>query len=206
MDAITLDPPEARLNQTPTITASFHNEDAPLFDTDAFTVRILINGKEIAPPTLFNEAMDINAGREVSERYTFSEAGKFTITAELFFQDEATECDTTNNRKEIEITIEIGDLEVSPNPFTPNGDGTNDAINFDANTLDVELPLELTIFDMKGRIVYEALGTPQQKNFVWRGQKGRNDVYGKELLPCVYLYVLKDAKNKLEKGYVILAR
>jgi len=51
----------------------------------------------------------------------------------------------------------VGDLEIAPNPFTPNGDGINDeiAFAFSVYKVNTEKPVSVTIYDLEGRKVQE---------------------------------------------------
>jgi hypothetical protein len=83
------------------------------------------------------------------------------------------------------------DLEVGPNPFTPNGDGRNDILLVDYKLLHVTIdrPVELKIFDLSGRLV--ARGAPiQSRSGVgqqsWNGQ----GLDGVPVPPGTYVYQL----------------
>jgi gliding motility-associated-like protein len=86
----------------------------------------------------------------------------------------------------------VKSAQVTPNPFTPNGDGVNDAIHF---TFDLYLVLErvqadLRIYDLSGHEVHriDAAGTTAGRvDLTWDGRDGK----GSLLPPGTYLYRLK---------------
>ena len=90
----------------------------------------------------------------------------------------------------------IGDLidapQVTPNPFTPNGDGINDQAVFSFNLFLVTQPVEILvdICDLSGRVVH-TLGPVMHGagavNLTWNGRNTENKV----LPPGIYLYRLK---------------
>ena len=63
-------------------------------------------------------------------------------------------------------------------------------------------PIELTIFDVQGRLLRSLSSQGSQTQIFWDGRDSSDE----EQLPGVYLYVLKDANNKSLQGYVVLAR
>lgn len=89
------------------------------------------------------------------------------------------------------------DVRVDPNPFTPNGDGRNDAtiIDFSIANLEVPKPVRIKVFDLSGRkirtiaeissAVNPFFGDPRTggKGFLW---DGRNDD-GTLVRPGVYI-------------------
>ena len=88
----------------------------------------------------------------------------------------------------------IGSLTVSPNPFTPNGDGVNDFldIEYDILTITREAKISLQLFDLSGRLVHalhhgEGLsGHYDQSLIPGLGWNGR-DAVGDLVPPGIYL-------------------
>jgi hypothetical protein len=80
----------------------------------------------------------------------------------------------------------IQDIEIGPNPFTPNDDGINDLahIRFALGNLNIERNVRVMIFDLGGRRIWDghqqAFG---DQAFVWNGR----DAGGKTVAPGVYL-------------------
>lgn len=86
----------------------------------------------------------------------------------------------------------IVDLQVSPNPFSPNGDGLNDKvqISFFLANLNVERNLKIQIFDLTGKLIKTIFDGPSKafayissNSFFWDGR----DESGKVVRPGVYL-------------------
>ena len=89
------------------------------------------------------------------------------------------------------------DVRIDPNPFTPNGDGKNDAtiIDFSVANISGTKPLRITVSDLTGRKVKTLVdirsginpffGDPRTggKGFLWDGK----DDNGKKLRPGVYI-------------------
>jgi hypothetical protein len=86
----------------------------------------------------------------------------------------------------------IVDLQVNPNPFSPNGDGLNDQtqISFFLSNLNIERNLKIQIFDLTGKLVKTVFDGPSKafayissNSFLWDGR----DDNGKLVRPGVYL-------------------
>ncbi len=86
----------------------------------------------------------------------------------------------------------IVDLQITPNPFSPNGDGLNDKaqISFFLANLNVERNLKIQIFDLTGKLVKtvydgqsKAFAYISSNSFTWDGR----DDSGKTVRPGVYL-------------------
>jgi len=91
---------------------------------------------------------------------------------------------------------EIQNFGVLPNPFTPNGDGFNDIVEFKfPETLSGNAIIQ--IFDVNGRKVREIHNSIQ-----WNGK----DDSGKDMKPGAYIYIVKSEGKIISKGVVSLAR
>ena len=80
----------------------------------------------------------------------------------------------------------IGDLEISPPIFTPNGDGINDEVEIRFVSFKVEAAqAQVQIYDLSGRRVAElaqrVAGSP--RTFTWSGRDGE----GALVAPGIYL-------------------
>ncbi|MDW8029679.1 MAG: CARDB domain-containing protein, partial [Armatimonadota bacterium] len=93
---------------------------------------------------------------------------------------EATDLDGNTARKQWSFTVRLGapveitDLRVSPNPFSPNGDGIDDVLNIRFR-LSGEAVLTITVVDSQNRVV-KTLANEQQfsqgeHNLTWDGIK-----------------------------------
>lgn len=135
----------------------------------------------------------------------FQEKGSHTLSMVCDPADALQEANETNNQQQLLIQIAetrvlSGKLVVRPNPFTPNGDGFNDVVEFDFSGLNVENPT-LHIFDANG-IPLLTDSRHSGKRMHWNGRDER----GRELLPGVYLYSLQEKGRNVASGYVVLAR
>ena len=88
----------------------------------------------------------------------------------------------------------LAEVEIRPNPFTPNGDGVNDRAEFTYNLFQatVPVPVEIAVHDLSGRLVWHR-AMSQSSGFgrvFWDGRDGA----GRLVPPGVYIYrVLMDA-------------
>jgi len=93
-------------------------------------------------------------------------------------------------------TAVVQQFGVLPNPFTPNGDGFNDRVEFRfPETLSGEAVI--LIFDVNGRKLRDIRDS--------RFWYGRDDA-GRELQPGAYIYIVKSGTRVIAKGIISLAR
>lgn len=83
----------------------------------------------------------------------------------------------------------VGDLEIGPSPFTPNGDGINDELEIGFSVFKINTPatVRVQIYDLTSRQVTEleqrrAVAGGRYR-FLWDGEKGS----GEKVLPGTYL-------------------
>lgn len=185
-----------KLNQTGTISARIVNERAPVLET----FRITMNVDEATVLDTTVTGMEPGESFPIQATVTFDRLGNIPVTAEVDVDQVVPEEDETNNRMSINVPINRGTLLVRPNPFTPNGDGKNDVVVFDMHELAVRNP-ELEILTMQGkriRTVTAVAGDQMQ----WDGFNESGD----DILPGVYLYILRDGGRNVAQGYIVLAR
>lgn len=133
----------------------------------------------------------------------FADAGRHEIILQVDDENRLAELSENNNQQSLLVEIApplVREFTVRPNPFTPNEDGFNDAVEFNFSTLNLSAPA-LRIFDVEGRAVV------QEENlssgvFVWRGR----DRNGRALPPGIYLYSLQERGKNLANGHIVLAR
>jgi hypothetical protein len=78
----------------------------------------------------------------------------------------------------------IGDLEIAPAAFTPNGDGINDVVQIRFVVFKVETVARVRIFDLAGREVAELVGAVGETvTYEWTG----GDIQGQMAPPGIYL-------------------
>jgi len=97
------------------------------------------------------------------------------------------------------------DVAVAPNPFTPNGDGVNDAvrISYKIHDLTQERPVSLVVYDLAGRRV-RAFPTTRggigRFHYEWDGR----DEAGRLIPPGAYLFELSLDAEKIARTMGIL--
>ncbi|MBN1998007.1 gliding motility-associated C-terminal domain-containing protein [candidate division KSB1 bacterium] len=99
------------------------------------------------------------------------------------------------------VTVtKIQKLSVLPNPFTPNGDGYNDYVEFlipDVNTHSIDV----FIFSMSGRRV-RRITNLAGNSLIWNGlDEGRNT-----LEPGTFIYLIKSDSDHIAEGTITLMR
>ena len=108
----------------------------------------------------------------------------------------------------------LAEVIVSPNPFTPNGDGINDLAQFQFQLHEVSTPrmLVVDIFDLSGRRVrrldqqnvVRGLFGDRASDITWEGL----DDQGGQLAPGIYLYRISlnaDSGEEVHSGILSLA-
>lgn len=163
--------------------------------------RLLADAEVLRDTVLVSQA----AGQltSIAGQARFTQAGQHEITLLVDDDNRLVELSENNNRQSLFVEI-APPLErefiVRPNPFTPNDDGFNDAVEFNFSTLGLSAP-GLRIFDVDGLAVVQE-DDLRSGVFVWRGV----DRNRRALPPGIYLYSLQDRGKNVANGYVILAR
>lgn len=165
---------------------------------ESFDVSIERDGSEVESESFSG----LNVGESVTLSpvlVEFPDEGQYEVSCRA--SEIENEVDTDNNVEVRTITVEVRDeLIVEPNPFTPNGDGTNDTVKFRVEELGLSSP-ELVIFTIDGRrvkTVREANGGVLR----WDGTDSDNQ----DQPPGVYLYVVRENGSRVSSGHVTLAR
>lgn len=145
----------------------------------------------------------LGATFEVEALARFESGGAHFLEMMVDGEDKIKEVNESNNR--VHLPVQITEtlstkLTVRPNPFTPNGDGFNDEVEFNFAGLTLENPT-LHIFDVNGISIY-LTDRHSGKRFTWNGEDER----GNAVPPGVYLYTLRDHGNNVRSGYVVVAR
>ena len=100
------------------------------------------------------------------------------------------------------------DVEVGPNPFTPNGDGLNEtlAISYKLREVAVDRPVSVHIYNLAGRLVAELPPMPSRSGRFQQEWNG-NDANGQQVAPGIYLYelLLDVEKSERKMGFVSVA-
>ena len=99
-------------------------------------------------------------------------------------------------------------VDVGPNPFTPNGDGLNEtlAISYKLREVAVDRPVSVHIYNLAGRLVTELPMMPSRSGQFQQEWDG-NDANGQRVAPGIYLYELSLDVEKSERkmGFVSIA-
>lgn len=184
-----------KMNNPFKIKASVQNNQTPI--DHSFHVKFYIGEQTLKDTILTSinryEVKDLFANIQLPK-------GTYQLKARVDTENDVIEDSETNNEKEIFINIMEGNLIVRPNPFTPNNDGFNDEAIFNFSELSLRQP-ELRLFTFKGCEIL-CLSENSEYTFKWNGR----DKNGIEMQPGIYLYILKDGKNMVAKGSIVLAR
>jgi gliding motility-associated-like protein len=89
---------------------------------------------------------------------------------------------------------------VFPNPFTPNGDGYNDYVEFSFSENYTRKP-SIQIFNIRGKKVIELNGNEIYK-YHWYGR----DRDGRDVEPGVYIYIFRHDGKEISNGSITLIR
>jgi len=168
---------------------------APNMESDFLRYRIY-GGTSPNPTAVLDSIDGISNTNKIIRNLTNDTIYYFRMTAvDLALQ----ESDFSN---EVSATIPEPEETVSvlPNPFTPNGDGYNDFVDFIfPNTRDSRS--EVQIFSMSGNRV-EVLSNQHAMGFRWDG----TDSDGNALEPGVYIYLIQANGNQIANGTITLIR
>lgn len=111
-------------------------------------------------------------------------------------------CDAVPNCSKAMVTIDIYDSPISiPEGFSPNGDGSNEKLNFEG--LDKYGESQLTVFTRTGSVVFKSDGYKND----WDGSTSKGSINNRDLVPPgTYYYILRlGVNNRTIKGFVYIA-
>jgi len=91
-------------------------------------------------------------------------------------------------------------VSVFPNPFTPNGDGFNDYVEFSFSESDSRPPV-IQIYNLRGKKIRDLDGYTDPA-YRWYG----TDSHGHDVEPGVYIYVFKLENHQTSNGTITLIR
>ncbi|WP_456338005.1 FlgD immunoglobulin-like domain containing protein [Fervidibacter sacchari] len=148
--------------------------------TIAVTVADILSGLDLSSLRMTLDGQQVNATYDIAtRRFSYRSTqnlseGTHTVVVE------ATDLDGNTARKEWQFTIRLGapveitDLKVSPNPFSPNGDGIDDVLNIHFR-LSGDAVLTITVVDSQNNIV-KTLANEQpfaqgEHDLTWDGKK-----------------------------------
>ncbi|MCA9732143.1 MAG: VCBS repeat-containing protein [Deferribacteres bacterium] len=191
--------PQYSLGQVATITAIFQLENAPVLASEIYSTQIA-QDQFVLQTMSFQGPQGIGFIDSVTAILPLSRTGRYNFEAFVDSDSRINELDESNNKMQIELNVDVGNLKVHPNPFSPNDDGINDFVQFDLTELVRTTPY-VEIFTVKGNLVTK-LDYSGGNTIQWSGR----DSHGRDALPGVYLYIVHNENKEIGYGYVVLAR
>ncbi len=194
--SFTSDAQQLLVHRSATVVGRVRVDTAPVFDP--IQIQLLDNQVVVMDTMVLirNKDEELQFQRSLS----FLSRDRHELVLRVDPRNFISESNEEDNVAAIAIDVAEGALIVRSNPFTPNGDGINDVVNFNFEELSIALPL-LKLFDVSGRLV-ATLQQPQGYSLVWDGR----DRFGNPAPPGAYLYLLYDRGQVIANGYVVLAR
>ncbi len=187
------------LGQTAQLTATFELVNAPILATEKFSAQIA-QGFRLLNSVEFSGPLSIGFADSVTGTLYLDRTGEFIFEAFVDSDKRIVEVDEFNNQAQISMDVDIGNLSVHPNPFSPNGDGINDVLYFDLTQL-VRMQPKVEIFTLRGQLL-QKLEYAGGNSIAWNGKDSR----GREMIPGVYLWIVHNDNKEIGHGYVVLAR
>jgi len=147
--------------------------------TIAVTIADFLSGLDISSLKMTLDGQRVNATYEIAtRRFSYRSTQQLTEGTHTVVV-EATDLDGNTARKEWRFTVRLGapieitDLKVSPNPFSPNGDGIDDVLNIHFR-LSGDAVLTITVVDSRNNVVKtlanEQSFTQGEHNLTWDGK------------------------------------
>ena len=196
IDEFKIAPLPVRLTELVTITATVADSSAPA--PLPFILRLLVDDQTLADTLIIS--LPTSAKVTFSRPFQFTSLGRHSLQSTVDVTSAIAESNENNNSQRLEFDVRPGQLNVAPNPFTPNNDGFNDIVTFGFGNVGVQSP-QLKIFDLHGNLL-KTISSSQTGELRWDG----NDNSGRAQPPGPYLYLFLDADKKVASGYVVLAR
>ncbi|WP_259075359.1 FG-GAP-like repeat-containing protein [Salinibacter ruber] len=192
-------PSPVRVSDTLSVQCVYSNQGGTRVD-NPFDWEIRKDGEPEGSET--DSGLAVGDSRETSAvEVQFPDEGPTEITCEVDSEDLITEQAEDNNTATLNLTVELPEqLPVRPNPFTPNGDGVNEAVKFDTREFGLNQPT-VEIYTFEGRLI-RSLSDVSSGKIEWDG----TDDSGEKQPPGVYLYVVRDEGQDVASGQVTLAR
>ncbi len=201
-NSLELSDPEESLNdvlvtQNRTFTCDFSNDGE--IGAGEFTIAIERDGDEVG--SLRVDELEAGGSDELTTTVQFPSSGLITVECIVDVDGEVEEVTEDNNRIAVDVRVEEAEeILVSPNPFTPNGDGFDDEVIFRVSEAGLSSP-SIRIFSFEGREIFSSSELSGGDLF-WDG----TDNSGNAQRPGVYIYVIRDNNQTVESGHVTLAR
>lgn len=195
---LTLSSPTVSFGQTVTFDGllSVDNAEVVQASSVSFEVDGAVHSTDTALPV-------IAVGEQVafpSTAFLPTRLGDHQVTFRVDADAEIDEVDEANNEITVSFEVVRGDLVVTPNPFTPNNDGTNEEVNVDFTSLALNDPT-LLIYTFEGALIREV--TEANGNVLsWDGRDDQDR--GRD--PGLYLFVLMEGGGVVDSGHITLAR
>ena len=186
------------VSQTRAFACDYGNEGE--VDAGPFTVRILRGGEGISSRRE-ESGLPVGDVETLSATILFPTSGLVTVSCIVDQDSEVEEITEDNNRLDLQVRVEeADDIVVSPNPFTPNGDGFDEEVIFRVSEAGLSAP-SLQIFSFEGRQIFSSAEL-RGGDLFWDG----TDTSGNAQRPGVYIYVVRDNNQTVDSGHVTLAR
>lgn len=197
IDEFRITPTPVQLTELIRVTATFADSSAPA--QLPFVFRLFVDDQPLADTLITSLAT--GAKVTFSRPFQFTSLGRHSLQGSVDVTSAIAESNENNNSQRLEFDVRPGQVNVAPNPFTPNNDGFNDVVTFGFGNVGVQSP-QLKILDLHGNLLKTISSSSTGGELRWDG----NDNSGRAQPPGPYLYLLLDADRKVASGYVVLAR
>lgn len=155
----------------------------PLVQKDGAQARIWFHTSILTYSTNFSSSVSLSAEPQAAQAVTSGDV------ASLGEGDDADFSGTTVLSPQVQRGDLLARVELSPNPFTPNGDGINDeaVLRYSLLSLSLARPVDIRVHDLAGRLVrvlYEgAEANGRYEDKTWDGR----DTQGRLVAPGIYI-------------------